>query len=96
MSVVKDQLTIYRCCFCQKLMVDGRSDKKTCSPACRLKLHRWKKKIDILEVRAHEAIDELTEYLKFYDAVPRAISSIKSIKTRADASLKQADIQGVK
>ena len=95
MAIAKSQVTIFRCCFCQQLMTDGRSDKKTCSTACRVKLHRWKKRIDDLEVKADSIITEFQEYLKFYDAVPRAVKALETIKTKSDAVLRQANIQGV-
>ena len=77
-------------------MTDGRADKKTCSTACRVKLHRWKKRIDDLEVKADNIIKEFQDYLKFYDAVPRTVTALTNIKNKSDAALRQANIQGVK
>jgi hypothetical protein len=95
MAILKGQLTIFRCAWCDQVMVDGRIDKKCCSPVCRKRWSRWKQKVDKLEVRAAQALSLLDDYLKHYATRDRAAQAVKRIETQAKRALVENHVQAV-
>jgi len=95
MSIHKGQLTIFRCAFCGVAMLDGRKDKKTCSPKCRKRLSRWKKRLIWLEAQAMQNLQELEAYLTFYDARENAARAIKNVEIKAKRVLVENRVQEV-
>jgi len=91
----KGQLTIFRCAWCDSVMVDGRSDKKYCSFACRKRWSRWKQKVDKLEKQCMANFELLNDYLYHFATRERAARAVKNIEIAAKRLLIENHIQEV-
>lgn len=95
MVIRKGQLTIFRCAWCDNIMVDGRADKKCCSATCRKRWSRWKKKIDRLEMQCQNNLDLLNDYLQHFATRERAARATKNIEIYAKRLLIANHVQEV-
>lgn len=95
MTIRKGQLTIFRCAWCDNVMVDGRADKKCCSATCRKRWSRWKAKIIRLEKKCNENLELLNEYLNHFATRERAARVVKNIELSAKRLLIENHVQEV-
>lgn len=95
MAIRKGQLTIFRCAWCDNVMVDGRSDKQTCSDACRKRWSRWKKKIDRIEAQCVKNLEMLNDYLQHFATREKAAQTTKRIEISAKRLLVENHVQDV-
>jgi len=76
-------------------MVDGRADKKLCSPTCRKRWSRWKGKIARLEMQCQKNLDNLSEYLTHFATRESAAQAVRDIRTRVTRVMVENDIKSV-
>jgi hypothetical protein len=95
MAIRKGQLTIFRCAWCDKVMVDGRSDKKFDSPLCRKRFSRWKQKIDKIDKQCKANLEVLNDYLNHFATREKAAKVTKGIELAAKRLLIENHVQDV-
>jgi hypothetical protein len=95
MGIRKGQLTIFRCAWCDNVMVDGRVDKKCCGATCRKRWSRWKQKISRLDKQCKENLALLNDYLNHYATREQAARVVKDIELTAKRLLIEAHVQEV-
>jgi len=76
-------------------MVDGRVDKKCCSPTCRKRWSRWKQKIERIDRQCKANLELLNGYLSHYATRERAARVTKDIELAAKRLLIENHVQGV-
>lgn len=96
MPILKQQLTIYRCAWCDQLMVDGRVDKKFDRPLCRKRFSRWKQKVDRIEKQCNDNLALLNDYLNHVVTREKAAQVTKGIELKAKRLLIENHVQEVK
>jgi len=96
MAIRKGQLTIFRCAWCDKVMVDGRADKKFDTPTCRKRYSRWKQKVDKLERDCLKNFEILNDYLNHFATRDKAATVVKNLELAAKRLLIENDVQNVK
>lgn len=95
MTIRKGQLTIFRCAWCDSLMVDGRADKKCCSANCRKRWSRWKAKIARIESQCKANLELLNDYLNHFATRDKAARVVKDIELAAKRLLIENHVQEV-
>jgi len=95
MTIRKGQLTIFRCAWCDNIMVDGRADKKCCSATCRKRWSRWKSKVARLEKQCLANLELLNDYLQHFATRESAARSTKNIEIAAKRLLVENHVQEV-
>jgi len=95
MVIRKGQLIIFRCAWCDNVMVDGRVDKKCCSTVCRKRWSRWRKKIEAIEKRCQASLEELNDYLNHFATREKAARVVKDIEISAKRVLVENHVQEV-
>lgn len=76
------QLRIDRCFFCHEHLPTGRRDRKTCSARCRMRLSRWRKRLDLHHKNATAQLTEIGEYLAYPDAVAKAAQLLNDLEAQ--------------
>jgi len=95
MAIRKGQLTIFRCAWCDSVMVDGRIDKKCCSATCRKRWSRWRKKIEALDRQCKKNLELLNDYLNHFATREKAARVVKDIEVSAKRLLVENHVQEV-
>lgn len=95
MTVLSGQLTVFRCAFCGEHMLQGRSDKKTCSAKCRNRLFRWRKRLDIHMKHIEYELGEIASYLAYPEARPKAAQLMVKIQDSISETFAKNNIKKV-
>jgi len=89
------QLRLDNCLWCNKPLPSGRYDRKT-HEACRVKLHRWKKKMYGATKRASIELENIEQYLNFDWMFCEAAAELKKIQDQINEIYKKHNIVRVK
>jgi len=95
MVIRKGQLTVFRCAWCDNVMVDGRSDKKCCSAICRKRWSRWRAKIQRIDKQCKANLELLNDYLNHFATRDAAARVTKDIEIAAKRLLIENHVQEI-
>lgn len=94
-------MTVFKCAWCAKHLIEPtglrqtRSDKRFCDASCRGKYHRWKKRLQKLQLQAITAVNLIEPYLEHEAARPDAVAAMKAIRDRSIGHLAWHGVKGV-
>lgn len=89
------QLRLDNCLWCGKPLPDGRYDRKTHNE-CRVKLHRWKRKLSRAKAEALKQIQIIEAFMQFEWEFCDAVNEMKSVQDAINEVYRKHNIVRVK